>query len=322
MDGKFVTVSIGLILAVSLLIPFFVNISAEDKPPEREYVRLESMDIRAGEVNVSHASIEFLVGIERSEMVSNATLSVGVYDKVTSLLLQTKEIKVPREGVEGFGELSVSLSLEKTREYNIEFTLEKDNRIVDSRGMELSGLETLVPEERGLKLSMRDVDFEITGVGNNRTDVKSRFYIDSMERYSEVTFHVKAVQFESNVMADDSWLTMEVDKGKTLLVETNLTVPSDYNYVVNLEAWRDDSLLKSWSKGLNLAPTKRVPENVSEKEVKFQASEFVKHTPTPAPTPRPTEERERMAQPTPGFEVVLALLGMGGVFLWKKRKKN
>lgn len=322
MDGKFVTVSIGLILAVSLLIPFFVNISAEERPPEREYVRLGSMDIRAGEVNVSHANIEFLVGIERSEMVSNTTMSVSVYDKVTGLLLQTKEVKVPREGVEGFCELNVSVSLEKTREYNIEFSLEKDNRIVDSRGMKLSGLETLVPEERELKLSVRDVDFEITGVGSDRTDVKSRFYIDSMERYSEVTFHVKAVQFESNVMADDSWLTMEVDKGKTLLVETNLTVPSNYNYVVNLEAWGDDSLLKSWSKGLNLAPTKRVPENVSEEEVKFQAGEFVKHEPEPpAPTPAPTK-RERMAQPTPGFEVVLAVLAIGGIFLWKKRKKN
>lgn len=317
--------SIGIILAVSLLIPFFVNISAEEKPPDREYVRLESMDIRAEEVNVSHASIKFLVGIERSEVVSNATLKIGVYDKVTGLLLRTKEVETPEEGEEGRSELNVSLSLEKTRDYNIEFSLEKDNRIVDSKGMELSGLDTLIPEERQLKLSMKDVDFEIMGVEDNRTGVKARFYVDAMESYSEVAFHVKAVQFESNVMADDSWLSMEVDKGKTLLVESNLSVPSNYNYVVKLEAWRDDSLLKSWSKGLNLAPTERVPENVSEEEVKFQASEFVKHEPEPpAPTPAPTEEREGLEQPTatPGFEVVLAIAALGGVFLWKKRKKN
>ncbi|MFO7967815.1 MAG: PGF-CTERM sorting domain-containing protein [Archaeoglobaceae archaeon] len=320
MNGKFVIVSIGLILAISLVIPFFVNISAEEEPPEREYVRLERMDIRAEEVNISHASIEFLVGIDRSEVVSNATLSVGVYDEVTGLLLETQEIEVPRDGVEGSGELNVSMSLEKSRDYNIEFSLEKDNSIVDSKGMELSGMDTLVPEGRELKLSMRDVDFEITGVQDNMTDVKTRFYMDTTENYSEVTFHVKAVQFESNVMAEDSWLTMEVNKGKTLLVETNLTVPSNYNYVVDLEAWREDSLLKSWSRGLNLAPTERVPENVSEEKVRFRASEFIRQTPSPpAPTPEPTEGRP---QPQPGFEAVLALLAIGGVFLWKKRKKN
>lgn len=86
-------------------------------------------------------------------------------------------------------------------------------------------------------------------------------------------------------------------KGKTLLVESNLTVPKDYNYLVKLEIWRNDALIKSWSRGLNLAPTKKVPENVTEEKVKFEVSQFVKtpsYTPAPMPVPTPTPPRPDM----------------------------
>lgn len=217
----------------------------------------------------------------------------------------------------------MTTSLEKTRDYDITFRLLKDRKIVDSRGITLKGLDTLVPEEKQLKMTLRDVDFEITAVKNNTVTIKARFYIDALENYSETTFHIKAIQFESNVLADNKWLDMDVVKGKTLLVESNLTAPKDYNYLVKLEAWREDSLLKTWQKGLNLAPIKRVSENVTEEEVRFEAKEFVKTpavTPMPVPTPTPriigdVTQEEAM----PGFDVLVALITMGGVLLWRKR---
>jgi len=71
-------------------------------------------------------------------------------------------------------------------------------------------------------------------------------------------------------------------------------------------------LLKTWSKQLSLSPAKKIPKNVTEKEVKFEISEFVR---TPAPTPR-LEYAERKA--APGFELLILLLS-GGVALWRRR---
>ncbi len=185
--------------------------------------------------------------------------------------------------------------------------------------MSLRGLTSLVPHNKQLKFNMKDVDFEIVRVKDNTATVLTRFYVDSMEDYTDTTFHIKAIQYESNVLADDRWLEMDVDKGKTVLVECNLTVPKDYNYLVKLEAWRQDSLVKTWSKGLNLAPKKEVPQNITEKKVEFEIEEFAREEPTPAPVPTSTP-RVTPETAVPGFEVILALFALGGILLWRKKR--
>jgi len=325
MSGKVVAACIVLIFIIALLIPQFVDISAEQIKKEEGYVHLENIEIKAEKVNESHASIKFIISIYRSEILSNATLTISIYDRITDLLVNKIKIGIPEKGDEGVAELNTTISFEKNKDYNINFRLEKDKRVVDSRGMSLRGLDTLIPKEKELKMTLKDVDFEIASVRNNTATIKARFYIETMEDYSDVTFHIKAIQYESNVLADDDWLDVNVKKGKTLLVESNLTVPKDYNYLVKIEVWRNGSLLKTWSKALNLAPTKKVPENVTEEEVKFKVSEFVKDrfiTPTPLPMPTPTPPMVGDIVPekaTPGFEVVLALIATGGVLLWKRR---
>jgi hypothetical protein len=192
--------------------------------------------------------------------------------------------------------------------------------------MSLRGLDTLLPKEKELKMTLKDVDFQILNVFDNVTTIRARFYVEAMEDYDDAVFHIKAIQFESNVLADERWMEVSVEKGKTLLVESNLTVPKDYNYLVKLEVWRNDALLKTWGKGLNLAPTKRVPENVTEERVKFEVSQFVKTpmpmytpTPLPVPTPTPTPEYAKVQPKAPGFEILLAMLAIGGAILWRRR---
>ncbi|RLI73568.1 hypothetical protein DRO97_07250, partial [Archaeoglobales archaeon] len=95
---------------------------------------------------------------------------------------------------------------------------------------------------------------------------------------------------------------------------------------IKLEVWRNGSLLKSWSKGLNLAPTKKIPENVTEEEVKFEVSEFVKPTtyyegypmPLPYPTPTPTPVPYYAPKKQPGFEIVIGIIALGGAVVWRK----
>ncbi|WP_052299994.1 DUF7490 domain-containing protein [Ferroglobus placidus] len=156
---------------------------------------------------------------------------------------------------------------------------------------------------------MKDADFAVLGVNDSRVVVLARFYVEALKDY-EVLAHVKAVQYESNILADEFWKEAKIEGGKTALVEGNLTLPKDYNYLVKLELWRNGSLLKIWSKPLSFSPTKRIPKNETEKEVKFEITEFVR-------TPVPTQIRyEKKA--TPGFEL-LALLISGGVALWRRR---
>jgi hypothetical protein len=325
-DNRVVLASIAVIFAVAMLLPLFVNVTGE-KRVTPEFIRIEKIDIKAKEVNDSHATLEFVVTVYRSKIVNNASLITSVYDKKTNLLVQKLKAEIPKEGSEGLDEMSVTAVLEKDKEYNILFEIEKDKKIVSSRGMFLRGLDTLMPKDKELKMTLKDVDFQISDVKDDRVTVKARFYIETMENYNDTVFHIKAIQYESNVLADEKWFKMVVEKGKTVLVEGNLTVPKDYNYLIKLEVWRNGALLKSWSKGLNLAPTKRVPENVTEEKVRFEVSEFLKKMPTPMPMPTSTPEFygvEKVPAPksaTPGFEVVVCAVALGGALLWRSRRR-
>ncbi|RLI78609.1 hypothetical protein DRP05_06670 [Archaeoglobales archaeon] len=323
MNGRIVAIMVVVLFAIAITMPLFVNVSGQREKPE--YVHIDNIEMGIKDVNESHANIEFLITIYRSKIVSNATLIANVYDKTTNLLLKQQKVNVPKKGKEGMDVINVTITFEKDKNYNIMFKIEKDSRFVDSRGVSLKGLDTLIPKNKEIKMSLKDVDFEILGV-DSKVTTKARFYIETMENYDDVVFHVKAIQYESNILAAEKWLSMDVEKGKTLLVESNLTIPKDYNYLIKLEVWRNGALLKSWSKGLNLAPTKRIPENVTEEKVKFEVKEFVKTMadyekyPTQVPYPEPTPTPYYAPKKQPGFEVVIGVIALGGAAVWRKLK--
>ncbi len=260
------------------------------------------------DVNDSHATLEFIVTVYRSEIVKNATLRIYVYDRGTNLLLRRYEVKIPERRTEGLNEIDATLSFEKDRSYRLKFLIVKDNKIADARIMSLSGLDNLIPKDKRLKVTLKDVDFQVVGVNDGKVNVRVRFYVQSLEDYNDTTFHVKAIQAESNVLADESWLRTDIHKGKTAIIESNLTVPKDYNYVVKLEAWRNGSLLKTWIEYLNLAPTKTIPKETTEKKVKFEVSEFVR---TPEPIPYTKTK-------APGFEITACTIALAIALIWRK----
>ncbi len=289
---------VGIVIAGLVLAALILAIAYGE--PSQEFIYLRNIDMMVKDVNESHATLNFIVTVDRSEVVKNATLCIYVYDKITDLLLQRHKVRIPEKQIEGLNEIDVSLSFEKDRSYRLKFEILKNNKIVDTRILSLSGLDTLIPKDKRLKMTLKDVDFQVVGVKDNDVNVRVRFYVQSMEDYDDVTFHIKAIQAESNILADESWLKMNILKGKTLIIESNLTVPKDYNYAVKLEVWRNGSLLKTWLKYLNLAPTKTVPKEAKEERVKFEVSEFVR---TPEPIPYPKTK-------APGFEFVTCLMAL------------
>lgn len=300
---------VGIVIAGLVLAALILAIAYGK--PSQEFIYLRNIDMMVKNVNESHATLNFIVTVDRSKVVKNATLCIYVYDKITGLLLQRHKVRIPEKQTEGLNEIDVPLSFEKDRSYRLKFEILKNNKIVDTRILSLSGLDTLLPKDKRLKMTLKDVDFQVVGVKDDDVNVRVRFYVQSMEDYDDVTFHIKAIQAESNVLADESWLKMNILKGKTLIIESNLTVPKDYNYAVKLEVWRNGSLLKTWLRYLNLAPTKTVPKEAKEERVKFEVSEFVR---TPEPIPYSKTK-------APGFEFVTCLMALAIALLCGRAKR-
>ncbi len=298
---------VGMIIAGLVLVALVFAIV--HGKPSREFIYIRGVDVMVKNVNESHATLNFIVTVERSEVVKNATLCIYVYDKTTDLLLQRHRVRILERQNEGLNEIDVPLSLEKDRSYRLKFEILKNNKIADTRILSLSGLDTLLPKDKRLKMALKDVDFQVVGVKDDDVNVRARFYVQSMEDYGDTTFHIKAIQAESNVLADESWFKMNISKGKTLIIESNLTVPKDYNYAVKLEVWRNGSLLKTWVEYLNLAPTKTIPKEAKEERVKFEVSKFVRTPEVPYPKTK-----------TPGFEFLTCIMALAIALLCGRAK--
>ncbi len=307
-DGKVVALVIVVILAVSI-------VSALMLPHEGapQYVSIEKIDIKIKDVKDDSVDLTFLIKLRRSDILENTTLNFYIYDLKTDILLKERSVAIPEKNGR---KINVTLSFDKDRDYKVEIDVERNNRTVDSRTLRLRYLDTLIPEDKELKVVLKDVDFKVVAVEGDKVTVTVRFYFDSMKNY-DVDFHIKAIQYESNVLADEMWMKAKLESGKTEVAEANLTIPKDYNYLVKLEAWRSGTLLKIWKKTLNLAPTKRIPKEEVEKEVKFEVEKFVtseKGIGIPHATPTPIAYGGAVggAVKAPGFEA-LALIVAGGV---------
>ncbi len=287
MKKEYLVVGFIAIVVVAALI--FI-VATREAP---QFARFKEVDLKLLRVNDSHVEIQFLFELERSKVLQNASIELKVYDVATNLLIEKRSIGLP-EG----NEVIVNSSFEKDRDYTLKIRLIKDGKILDARSLTLRNLDTLIPDEKNVKVLLKDVDFILLGSSEDRVSVMSRFYLESMYDYN-VTFHVKVLQYESNVLAAEKWMQSKIEKGKTNLIEVEFEIPQNYNYLFKLEIWRNGSLLKSWSRPLNLAPTKKIPEGVKEEKVEFEVEKFVATPYYP--------QREK----APGFEIAIAALAIG-----------
>lgn len=310
-----VAASLVAILVTAVALALLLDVSGEPEGPG--VLRFESVDVEAVDVTASHVDLGLRVSLERSAGLEGGSVEVRAYDRDTGLLVREVEAELPRSGGEGVVELNRTVSLERDRGYELRLDAERGNRVRDSRRLVLSGLDTLPPRGKELKASLKDVDFQVREADGDRATVTALLYLEALRDYDDARLHVKAVQHESGLLADETWTDVPLRGGETLLVTTNLTVPTDLNYVVTAEAWRNDSLRRSWSRGLNLAPTRTVPRNVTEEEIGFRVERFER---TPTPRPVPGEEPPGAPTPvTPGPGAGAALAALGAGLLWRTK---
>jgi|Deesub1362B_J571_1020462.scaffolds.fasta_scaffold00239_12 hypothetical protein len=279
------------------------------------YLHLQNVEYSLSKVNDSHVVLNFTLTFERSKILKNTTITTKIFDSRTGLLLQ--RFSVSAEKMYG-NEMVIPIKLRKDKNYRIQFEGGLNDKTTFKREYRVTGLTNIIPDSRILLLELKDADFMIGGEIGNKARIKMRFYIYSMENYSNIIFHIKAVQLESNILANESWIEMEnVEEGRTILLETEMDVPKDYNYFVKIEAWRDGMLLKKWEYPLKLSPTEIIPEKMKKEETKINISEFVKEY-EEYPKLAPTPIRKYTPQPTPGFEVTLVLVSIAFAHLIRR----
>ncbi len=298
--NKNIAIVLGIIALILVAAASAVMLRTES------YAVFKEVNLKLDSVNDTHASIQFLFDIKKSG-ADILKIDADIYDTATGLLLS--EYKYTVKNRNNTFRYAVTIPFEKTRDYSIVFTLMEGERVFDKYRTTLRNLETLVSDEQELKATLRGADFLLLSSTNESVRFKARFYVESLKNYS-ATMRMKVVQTESNVLVAENWFNFTLVKGKTSIVESDFTVPRNYNYIVKLEVWRNGKLLKTWSDQIKLAPTKIIPSGAKEEKMNFEVDKFVKEV---------EPEYTYKSGGIPGFEVLAAVVALIAVTIWRSK---
>jgi hypothetical protein len=112
---------------------------------------------------------------------------------------------------------------------------------------------------------------------------------------------------DAGLLADKIWTqTGEIKPESTVIRSVNLTIPDQYNYIVEVLIWNNDTIVKRGEGYIQLNPRVRIQDKNTTETRKIQTSEFgVSETMEEAPEEGYPEEEESA---TPGFSLPLSAI--------------
>jgi hypothetical protein len=306
----------------------FSNIQ-ENLYKEPPYLNIREVDVKPFEITSSFVNINITAYINhRGGKTNNASMVIRAIDSSTGLLnvQASTPFETSSENVEKTMTVFQNLKIDKNGNYNLKILLFDNGSILDSGSVNVQGINILTPESKKSGITMSNIDFNIGGVSSGKVMVRPDIYLENTgsESSDNLKLIIKARQAESNILADKTNAeTGSIGSEKTSIKEVQLTVPDEYNYMVVVELWKDDTMINSWEKPLLLAPTKTVPKESQEKKVNIEVSQFVRETgavPGVTSMVAATPPQYAGQSKTPGFEIFGSILAFLIVLIVKRKK--
>ena len=86
---------------------------------------------------------------------------------------------------------------------------------------------------------------------------------------------VKVREMDAGLLADKVWTqTGEIKPETTVIRSVNLTMPDQYNYIVEVLIWNNDTIVKRGEGYIQLSPKVKVKDRNTTETRKIQTSEF------------------------------------------------
>jgi len=302
---------------------------------EPAYLGIREVDVKPVEITGSFVDINMTAYINhRGGKTNNASMLIRAVDSSTGLLNSQVSALIPetnKEDIEKTLAVHQNLKVDRNGNYDLKIFLFDNGSVLDSGSVSIRGINVLTPQSKKSFIAVNNIDFFIGGLLGNKVSIKPEIYIENTgpEVSENLKLIVKAREATSNLLADKTNTeTGSIGSDKTAIKEVQLNVPDEYNYMVVVELWKDDTLINTWEKPVLLAPTKTLPKESQEKKVNIEVSQFVRQTvggaPVPGMTP-PTYAPASTYAPAPkepGFEIFGAMLAIVLVLIYREKNRR
>lgn len=312
---------VQILFLISFIIFTFGSGCVQNFEEESSY-NIRDMDISADRIGTAFVDLNVTTYIEKydGDTVKNTSLLLKAYSRESGLLEAQKEIKL---GVLKKGEtksVSQTLSLPKTGGYNLRSVLFEESTQKSNGAIEIYNLESLPADVQDTGLEISEMDFRVREVENGKVLVESDIYLtnEGREASKDLRMLVKAREMDAGLLADKVWTqTGEIKPESTVIRSVNLTMPDQYNYVVEVLIWNNDTVVKRGEGYIQLSPTVEIRDKNTTETRKIQTSEFeVSEVVEEIPE---AEYAEKGEEPTPGFGLPLSAILLCSAALFRRR---
>ena len=288
---------------------------------EESYYNVKDMDISADRTGATFIDLNVTTYIEKyqGDTAKNTSLLVKAYSRESGLLEAQKEIKL---GVIKKGDtrsVSQVLTLPKTGGYDLHCVLFEENVQKSDGEIKVYNLDALPAEVEEMGLKIPEMDFRVKEVQGGKVFVENDIYLTNEGREISKDFRmlVKVREMDAGLLADKVWAhTGEIKPEATVIQSVNLTMPDQYNYVVEVLIWNNDTIVERREGYIQLSPIVDAKDRNTTQAREIHTSEFENVVETGMV---PEEESTGEKEGAPGFSLPLSAILLCSAAILRRR---
>lgn len=287
---------------------------------EENYYNIRDMDISADHAGTSFVDLNVTTYIEKyqGDTEKNTSLLLKVYSTESGLLEVQEKVNLGKLKKGETKAVSQSLSLPRTGGYDIRSVLFEEEVQKSNGGIKIYNLDSLPADMQDIGLEISEMDFKVRKVEDGKVLVESDIYITNEGRETSSDFRalVKVREMDAGLLADKVWIqTGKIRPESTVIRSVNLTMPDQYNYVVEVLIWNNDTIVRRGEGYIQLNPEIEVRNETATKTREIKTSEF-ENVVEPEMVP---EEESIEEQGTPGFSLFLSAVLLCSAAVLRRR---
>ncbi|MEZ5335730.1 MAG: hypothetical protein R2741_11070 [Methanolobus sp.] len=291
---------------------------------EEPNMAITDIEMSAESVKTNYAWFNITSYIENmgGDSSANQTLMIKVFNKQTDLLELKQEAYIGVVKEDETKVITQTIRLPKKGTYRIELEILRDGEAIYDRRITLSGIDSLPTDLQETGIQIDGIDFIVKGVNEGSVTLGNDIYLknDGAQTTDDYRILVKAREMDARLIADKEWINSgEIDPEETIIRSVELTVPDNYNYVVEVSVWKDNVVVRTGEDYVQLNPEVVIDRDEQVQNKNIDTNDFVVENDEWA-YDEVTEETVYAEEEAPGFTAILVAISLITALLVVRRR--
>ncbi|MDO9323493.1 MAG: hypothetical protein Q7T80_00890 [Methanoregula sp.] len=276
-------------------------------------VTVSSITVGAQNVTGAEVTLNVTTDVQNTHGVSSGVsrIQLRAYDTGSGLVVAEQTGDAGYLGIRGSGSISQTLVLPRKGSYRLVSTVFENGQRKGQGEITAYNLERLTPDNQETGLAISDIDFLVKKVSGDRVDIQTDVYFTNDNRAASGPFEieVKAKEEDARLLADKQRASVEsIRPDATRVSSVTLSVPDQYNYVVEVLVWKNETIVKRGEGNVRLRPGMQVEKNTQFVTKQIETSKFVQDSGSAMSIPQPYTTMK-----SPGFAAPLVFVALGSL---------